>query len=413
MRVGAHAPTARRRQGPELGHEPAAWIEQLLGPVAAHPVLEELQVRRIVAHVGEGHLVRAPGRFHFVTLDFLRPGPPLGRAQHDHGPAGTERIVRVARVLLIGADFAERLFQRGGHRLVHHRRVAAFYEIRLVSVADKQRFQLLVADSRQDGWIRDLVAVEVQNRQHGAITHGVDELVGMPRRRERPCFGLAVTHHAGDDEIGVVKRHAVRVGEAVTEFAALVNRTRRFRRDVAPDMARKGELLEELLQPFGILALVRIDLRVGPFEINGTQHARCAVAGPGHEDQVEVVLDDHPVQMHPDEGQRRARAPVTEQAVLHMIRFEGLLEQRVVLQVDHSHREVVARPPIGVRQLQVFVRCHLFHGRSPITDRFRIVIGRRGATWRRKHSRAAASERPPAGQASRRASRFAPGSGTD
>ena len=203
----------------------------------------------------------------------------------------------------------------------------------------------------------------------------------MPRRRERTGLGLAVTDHAGDDEVGVVERHAVRMREAVAELAALVNGARRFRRDVAPDMAREGELLEELLHPFRVLALVRIDLRVGPFQIRGRQHPWCAVAGPGDEDHVEVVLDDHPVEMHPREGERRARTPVAEQTVLHIVGFQGFLEERVVLQIDHPDSEVVAGPPVGVHRGQLFVRQRLFdrhlhfqlfvrqhfrHGSSPV-----------------------------------------------
>ena len=146
----------------------------------------------------------------------------------------------------------------------------------------------------------------------------------MPGGGERPGLGLAVADDARDDQIGVVERHAVGVREAVAELAAFVDRARRLRRDVAADVPGKGELLEELLQPFRVLALVRIDLRVGPFEIGRPEHARRAVAGAGHEDHVEVVLDDQSVQVHPDEGQRRARAPVPEQPVLHVVGLQRL-----------------------------------------------------------------------------------------
>ena len=87
MRVGAHAPLALRRQRLQLGAQAAVGIEQLLGLVAAQPVLEQLQVRRVAAHVGERHLVRAPRALDLVAADLLRSGPALGRAQHDHRPA--------------------------------------------------------------------------------------------------------------------------------------------------------------------------------------------------------------------------------------------------------------------------------------------------------------------------------------
>ena len=89
--------------------------------------------------------------------------------------------------------------------------------------------------------------------------------------------------------------------------------------------------MKNFCMPFRVLALVRIDLGVSAFEICRPQHARRAVAGAGHENHVEVVLDDHPVEVHPHEGQCRARAPVAEQAVLDMLGLQGLLEQRVIL----------------------------------------------------------------------------------
>ena len=247
-----------------------------------------------------------------------------------------------------------------GHLLMHDSRVASFDEIRRVTVADEQRFELLVADARQDRWIGDLVAVEIQDRQHRTIADGIEELVRMPRGRERPGLGLAVTHDAGDDQIGIVERHAVGMRETVAKLAAFVDRAWRFWRDVAADVAREGELLEELLHPFRVLALVRIDFGVRPFEIRRPQHARRPVARSGHENHVEVVLDDHSVQVHPHERQRRARAPVAEEPVLHVLGLQRLFQQGVVLQVDHPHRQVVACPPEGVHQFQLVFRQRRF-----------------------------------------------------
>ena len=112
VRIGAHAPVPSRRQGPELRDEPAAGVEQLLGLVAAQPVFEQLQVCGIVPHIGEGHLMRAPGSFDLVSLDLLRSGPALRRAQHDHGPAWTGGRVRRARRLLLRTNLADRSFKR-------------------------------------------------------------------------------------------------------------------------------------------------------------------------------------------------------------------------------------------------------------------------------------------------------------
>src|SRR4029450_5699409 len=90
-RVGWGACTRAARAGGREPLEPspclAVGAEQLLGLVAAQPVLEHLQVGGIAAHVRERDLVRTPRAFDLVATDLLRARPALRRAQHDHRPA--------------------------------------------------------------------------------------------------------------------------------------------------------------------------------------------------------------------------------------------------------------------------------------------------------------------------------------
>ena len=53
VRVGAHAPRALRRQRPQLRHQPAIGVEQLLRLVAAHPVFEQLQAAQDCSRTSE------------------------------------------------------------------------------------------------------------------------------------------------------------------------------------------------------------------------------------------------------------------------------------------------------------------------------------------------------------------------
>ena len=352
VRIGAHAAAAPRRERLQLGPEPAVGIEELLGLVAAQPALEQLQVGRILTHLRERHLVRPPRALHLVALDRLRPGPPFGRAEDDHRPARPERRVRLARALLIRANLPDRLLERRGHLLVHLRGIAPLDEVRRVAVSDEQRLQLLVADAREDRRVGDLVAVQVQDRQHRAVADRVEELVRVPCGGQRSGLRLAVADHAGDDQIGVVERHAVRVGEAVPEFPAFVNRAGRLGRDVAADVAGERELLEELPHAFNVLALVRVDLRVRAFEVGRPEHAGRPVSRSGHEHHVEVVPVDHAVQVHPGERERGARTPMAEQPLLDVLRTQRFAQQRIVLEIDHPDRQVVARAPVRVEQVK-------------------------------------------------------------
>ena len=76
---------ALRSQLGEFGLEPALGVEQLLGPVALHPLFEDLDVLGLV-HVAHRHLVAAPVVLALLAVDLRRAGPALGRAEDDHRP---------------------------------------------------------------------------------------------------------------------------------------------------------------------------------------------------------------------------------------------------------------------------------------------------------------------------------------
>src|SRR5437899_2368999 len=97
--------------------------------------------------------------------------------------------------------------------------------------------QLFMADPGENAGICDLVAVEVEDRQNRPVPRRVEEFVGMPARRQRSSFRLAVADDAGDDQIGVVEGRSVGVRDGIAELAAFVYRTGRLRRYVAGDAA--------------------------------------------------------------------------------------------------------------------------------------------------------------------------------
>ena len=110
------------------------------------------------------------------------------------------------------------------HELMHRRRIFALDEVRRVAVPAEQLIQFLVTDPGQDAGVGDLVAVEVQDRQDHAIADRVQELVGVPTRRQRAGLRLAIADDAGDDQVRVVVGGAKRVGEGIAQLATLVNR---------------------------------------------------------------------------------------------------------------------------------------------------------------------------------------------
>ena len=251
-------------------------------------------------------------------------------------------------------------------------------EDRPPAVTLQQRGELGVGDPRQHRRVRDLVAVQVEDRQDGAVRPRVEELVRVPARRERAGLGLAVADDARDQQLGVVEGRPERVGERVAELAAFVDRAGRLRRGVAGDAARERELPEEPPQPFLVPADLGVELAVGAFEVRVRDDARPAVAGARDVDRAQVALPDGAVQVRVEEVQARSRAEVAEQARLDVLRRERLAQQRVVEQVDLADGEVVRGAPVRVEAAQLLGRerlgqlarqCHA--RRSKITSTLR------------------------------------------
>ncbi len=231
---------------------------------------------------------------------------------------------------------------------MHQRRLVTFDEDGRPTVAAQQLLQFVVGDAGEDGRIGNLVAVEMQDRQYRAVGGRIEKLVRMPRGGERPGFRLAVADDAGDDEIGVVEHGAERMAQRIPEFASLVDRARRFRRRVAGNASGKRELKKELLQSGFVPADVGIDLAVRALEIGVAHDRRPAVPGAGDVDHVEVVFRDDPVQVHVDEVLPGRGAPVSQQHALHIGECQGPLQQRIVVKIDLSDRQIVGGAPVRI-----------------------------------------------------------------
>ncbi|MCY1234206.1 hypothetical protein D9M72_467800 [compost metagenome] len=226
-------------------------------------------------------------------------------------------------------------------------------EVRRVAVAAQQLFQLGFRHPGQDRGVGDLVAVQVQDGQHGAVSHGVQEVVRVPAGRQRPGFGLAVTDHDGGNQLGIVEDGPVGVRQGIPEFTALANGARSLGSRVAGDAARVGELPEQLRKPRFIVAHVAVDLRVGALQPSIGHYRGTAVAGPGDEQHLLPVPPDDPVEVGVDEVEPGGGAPVAQEPGLGVLRAERFAQQRVGAEVDLAHGQVVGRPPPAVHETQV------------------------------------------------------------
>ena len=95
-------------------------------------------------------------------------------------------ILASTGALLDVVDLFDDGIQGLSHLLVHGHRVVAFNEVRLPGAATEEALHLFMGHTAEDGGVRDLVAIQVQDGQNSAVTHGVQELVGLPAGGQGP-----------------------------------------------------------------------------------------------------------------------------------------------------------------------------------------------------------------------------------
>ena len=240
-------------------------------------------MRRVRLRIKDRHLVRPPRALQLVPINLLRTRPPLRRPQNDHRPPRPLRrrtLRSTPRLLLDRANLQHAPLRHLRHQLMHLRRIVPFNDIRLPSIPLEHPLQLLRRDPRQHRRVRDLVTVQVKYRQHRPVPHRIQKLIRMPRRSQRPGLRLTVPHDDRNNQIRIIERRAKPMRQAIPQLAPFMDRPRRLRRAMASNPTRKRKLLEELLHPRNIFALVRIHLRINAFKIAIRQRRRRPMSRP-------------------------------------------------------------------------------------------------------------------------------------
>ncbi len=224
-----------------------------------------------------------------------------------------------------------------------------------------------MGDTRQNRRVGDLVAVEVEDGQNRAVCGWIEELVRVPACSQGAGLGLAIAHHAGHDQVRIVKGRAVGMNQRVAQFAAFVDRAGSLRGHVAGNPIGPTELPEEPLDAVLVLLDVRIDLGVGALKVSVRHNPRTAVPWADDEQHVQVALADQAIPVHIEKVEPRRGAPVAQQARLHVVQGERALQQRIVLEVDLADRKIVGGSPVGVHLGQLVrtegapARCFFAH----------------------------------------------------
>ena len=192
----------------------------------------------VALDAGQRHLVGPPGALDLYPVDHRRPGPALGRPQHDQRPPWASTVPPAATGgRLDAADTGPGPRQGLGEPVVHPRQVVTGDLDDVVAVPLQQRPDLGGVLARQHGGTGDLRPVEVQDRQHRAVPRRVEERDALPGSLQRAGLRLAVPDHGKRDQVRIVHHRPESVNQDITQLATLVDRTRRRHRHMARDPA--------------------------------------------------------------------------------------------------------------------------------------------------------------------------------
>jgi hypothetical protein len=98
----------------------------------------------------------------------------------------------------------------------------------------------------------------MQNGKHCAVVFRIEKFIDVPAGGQRSSLGFAIADNATHQQVGVIESRAGSVAQRVSEFAAFVNRTWRFRRVVAGNSTGEGKLFKQALHAFFALPNIGI-----------------------------------------------------------------------------------------------------------------------------------------------------------
>ena len=215
----------------------------------------------------------------------------------------------------------------------------------------------------KNGRIADFIAVQVQDGQNSTVTDRVQELVGLPRSRQRAGLSFTVAHGAGHDQVGVIEGGTKGMSDGVTQLAALVDGTRSLGCNVGGNAAGEGELFEQFLHALFVTADVGVDLRIGAVQIGVGHKEVAAMTRTGDQHHILIVLLDDAVQVDIHKVLSGHGAPVTDDLLFHIVTGQRTAKQRIVQQVELAGCQIVRRTPVGID----FFEFSLGHLVSPLS----------------------------------------------
>ena len=250
--------------------------------------------------------------FNRLPVHHQRAGPAFGRLQNQHRPGRCALLYARPGLLLNSDNFPVRPVHRLPHGRVNLRRVAAAHDTNLVAVAGEQVSQGLVAHAPKQGGAGEFVAIDVQNRQHRPRRSRVEVIIGMPGSSQRTGFGFAIANDAGHQQVGVVEGGSIGMGEAIAQFAPLLNLTGCAGYEVTRQTEGPRKRPDQVAYTRHARLVLRVEFTQSTFQKQVGKVGGCAVTRPRHQQNAGIGILHKPVQVGINQVQARRGSPMPQ-----------------------------------------------------------------------------------------------------
>ena len=341
IRISTKTEVALRHERSDLWTDCALLGEEGLWLVGAHPVAKDLEVSLGVASGCQWNLVCAPRALGLLAINVRRASPALRGAEDDHWIVRTG-CVTCGCASLDSTDLVKDSLKQSCEATVDGCVIlvvkASNKVVWMIAHATEELVALTVGNTSKNGWVSNLVAVEVQDWENNTIGQWVHKLVGLPRSCKWAGLCLAVADNSNCKQGWVVQNSAVCVGQSVAQLAALVDGAWGFRCIVGRNSARIREAAEELLKTLFIVSDKWIGLTIRAVKQGLCSTCRSTVTRAHEKDGVLIMVADKAINMAKQEVQTWGGSPVANQAVLHILARKTVFHKRVTAKINLTNR---------------------------------------------------------------------------
>src|SRR6266699_3343783 len=175
----------------------------------------------------------------------------------------------------------------------------------------------------------------------------------MPGGSGRSSLRFAITDDAGHNQVGIIHGSSKGGCQGIAQLPSLVNSSWNTWIEMAWKSAGPGKAAHKVFNSSAIERQLWIEFMQGAFYIQVCQIRGSTMPRSRDQKHIDVVALDEMVEVSIDQVDTRPGAPVTQQAVIDMLRFQWFLKQHVRFEINLCSRKVVGDAPVAGNRIQL------------------------------------------------------------